>query len=257
MVGVIAALFLLWPLVATAEEAGELSAQEIMDRVGELNSFGFSTGRAQVRMEVYDRAGERRERRLDVRSKRTDDRSQTLMSLTAPAEVQGQSFLFIENQDGPDDMWMYVPAFDVTRRVEGSQRRASFLGSHFTFADLESRDLREATYRRQSDETIGEHAVFVIEARPTNARESDYSKVVAYIRQSDNIPLRIRFFDKEGTLEKTLFTERINTTADNISYIEQMRLRAEQGGHTTIEILAIDTGMELPDSLFDRNSLGR
>lgn len=240
-----------------SEQAEELSAAEIIERATEINSLGFSTGRAQVRMEVYDRAGERRERRLDVRSKRSEEQIRTLMVLTAPAEVQGQAFLFAENPDAADDMWMYVPAFDVTRRVEGSQRRSAFLGSHFTFADLESRDLREATYRRLGDETIGEHPVYVIEARPTDAEASDYSKVVAYIRQGDHIPLRVRFFAKDGALEKTLFSERINTTDEGESYIAQMRLRAEQGGHTTIEITAIDTGLELPDALFDRDALGR
>ena len=246
--------------VAVGEESSEgeeLTVEEIIDRVTERNSLGFESGRAQIRMEVYDRAGERRERRLDVRSKRSEGRSRTLMSLTAPAEVQGQTFLFIENEGQADDMWMYVPAFDVTRRVEGSQRRSAFLGSHFTFADLESRDLREATYRRQADESIGEHEVYVIEARPKVPAESDYSRMVAYIRKSDQIPLRIRFFNKENEEEKTLFAERLNTTEAGVTYVEQMRLRSAQGGHTTIEIMALDPGLELPDSLFDRESLGR
>ncbi len=235
----------------------DLSADEIIDRAMDRNALGFETGRAQVTMLVFDRAGEQRERRLDVRSKRDDDRTRTLMSLTAPAEVRGQAFLFVENPDGADDMWMYVPAFDVVRRVEGSQRRAAFLGSHFTFADLESRDLREARYRRLSDERIGDHAVYVVEARPTRPQESDYGRVVAYVRQIDFIPLRVRFYDKDGDLDKTLFAEQINTDNTDSTYIEQMSLRSEQGGYTRIRIDALDTGVELPDSIFDRNELGR
>ena len=239
------------------EESEDLSAEEIIDRAMARNSLGFESGRAQVTLLVYDRAGERRERSLDVRSKRQNERSRTLMSLTNPAEVRGQAFLFVENPEGTDDMWMYVPAFDVTRRVEGNQRRSSFLGSHFTFADLESRDLRDAQYRRLSDESIGDHSVYVIQATPKTPAESDYGRVVAYIRKTDHIPLRVRFYDKEGDIAKTLFSEKINTTDGDNSYVEQMTLRAEDGGYTTIRITALDTDVDLPDSIFDREELGR
>lgn len=238
-------------------DEGELSAGEIIERATRRNALGFEAGRAQITLSVYDRAGERRERALDVRSKRQEERSRTLMSLTEPAEVRGQSFLFVENTEGTDDMWMYVPAFDVTRRVEGNQRRSSFLGSHFTFADLESRDLRDGSYRRLSDESIGEHEVYVIEATPNTPAESDYARVLAYIRKSDHIPLRVRFYDKDGELAKTLFSERINADDQDATYVEQMTLRAEDGGYTTIEITGLDTDVDIPDSIFDRGQLGR
>lgn len=249
--------FLLTFFAASAAADDELSAEEIIDRAVERNAVGFDAGRAQVVLTVFDRAGEKRERHLDVRSKRDDDRSRTIMTLTDPAEVRGQAFLFIENPDGADDMWMYVPAFDVTRRVEGRQRRSAFLGSHFTFADLESRDLREANYRRRDDDTVGEHEVYVIEARPKKPEESDYQRVVAYVRKSDFIPLRVRFYDKGGDLDKTLFAERLEKTGDDVTYIERMTLRSESGGYTRMEIGGLDTNVDLPDALFDREELGR
>jgi outer membrane lipoprotein-sorting protein len=244
-------------LAATAAADEELGADEIIERTVERNAMGFEAGRAQVVLTVFDRAGEQRERQLDVRSRRDDDRSRTLMSLTAPAEVRGQAFLFVENPDADDDMWMYLPAFEFTRRVEGRQRRSSFLGSHFTFADLESRDLRESEYTRRDDDEIGGHQVYVIEARPKNPQESDYQKVVAFVRKSDFIPLRVRFYDKSGDLEKTLFAEELADTDEDVTYIRRMSLHAEAGGYTRIEISGLDTEVELPDSLFDREEFGR
>ncbi len=250
-------LLVLFSAATAAADEGEIGADEIIERAVERNAVGFEAGRAQVVLTVFDRAGEQRERRLDVRSKRDDDRSRTLMSLTAPAEVRGQAFLFVENPDADDDMWMYLPAFDVTRRVEGRQRRSSFLGSHFTFADLESRDLRESEYTRRGDDEVGGHEVYVIEARPKNPQESDYQKVIAFVRKSDFIPLRVRFYDKSGDLEKTLFAEELAQTDDDTTYIRRMSLHAESGGYTRIEISGLDTDVDLPDSLFDREELGR
>lgn len=241
---------------AFAQDSPE-TAEEIIERSAERNALGFETGRAQIRLTVFDREGEQRERLLDVRSRREDDRTQTVMTLTDPPEVRDQAFLFHENPDGADDMWMHVPAFEVTRRVEGSQRRSAFLGTHFTFADLESRDLREASYDRQSDQQIGDYDVHVIEARPDNPEQSDYERVVAFVRTSDYIPIRIRFYDRDGELDKTLFTERLGTTDDDTTYIEKMTLRSESGGYTTIEIEDLDSDVELPASMFDREELGR
>lgn len=242
---------------AEQPKAEELDADAIIERAVERNALGFESGRATVILSVYDRGGERRERHLDVRSKRIDGQARTLMTLTEPAEVRGQAFLFAENKEGADDMWMYVPAFKVTRRVEGSQKRSSFLGSHFTFADLESRDLRQASYTRKDDESIGDNPVFVIEARSKHPEDSDYGRIVAYIRQSDFLPLRVRFFDKNNSLLKTLFSERINKTDAGATFVEQMTLRAEEGGYTTIRIPSLDTTAELPDAIFSRDELGR
>ena len=255
--GVLMTSCFLMPAVAFAEDDEEKSATDIIERAVERNALGFEAGRAQVSLTVFDREGEKQDRKLDVRSRRDDDRGRTVMTLTAPAEVRDQAFLFVENPESDDDMWMYVPAFEVTRRVEGSQRRSSFLGTHFTFADLESRDLRDATHRRQADETIGDHDVYVVEARPKQPEQSDYERVVAYVRKSDYIPLRIRFYDRDGDLDKTLFTERLESTGDDVTYVERATLRAESGGYTTIEIEDLDTEVELPASLFDREEFGR
>ncbi|WP_158542641.1 outer membrane lipoprotein-sorting protein [Lujinxingia litoralis] len=244
------------PAVAQSD-AGEPSAQQLIDEAMERNALGFESGRAQLTLIVYDRAGERRERRLDVRARRANEQSATRVELTDPPEVRGQSFLFVEQSEGEDDVWMYVPAFNVTRRVEGRQKRGAFLGTHFTFADLESRDLREANYRRLPDERIGETPVYVVEARPKESAGSDYNRVVAYLRKDDRVPMRIRFFGKDNQLEKTLFSERLNRSEGGQVYIEQMTLRSEQGGYTTIVINALDPGAELPESIFSRDDLGR
>jgi outer membrane lipoprotein-sorting protein len=237
--------------------AQELTAEQIVDRATELNSLGFEAGHAQMTLEVYDRAGEKRERRLDVKSKRSENRGRTLVTLTHPAEVRGQAFLFIENPDGEDDVWMYVPAFNVTRRIEGNQKRGAFLGTHFTYADLESRDIKDATYRKLPDEKIGDHDVYVIEARPKTPAQSDYSRVVSFIRKDDFIPMRIRFFGKDNNLDKTLFVEQLDKTDDGKTYIRRMTARSERGGYTTIIINALDTKTEIADAIFSREQLGR
>ena len=244
-------------LAAPAYAADEESADEIIDKALDKNALGFKSGQADVALIIEDKAGSRRVRKLDVKSKKIGDATRTLIELTHPTEVKGQAFLFAENTDGEDDVWMFVPAFSVTRRIEGSQKSGSFLGSHFTYADLESRDLEDADYKKREDAKIGKHAVYVIEATPEKGSDSEYGKIVTYVRKSDYMPLKIRYFDKSGKKEETLFVEKLDETDGGDTYIERMTLRPKTGGFTTIKIESFDPGKELADSLFSKDQLGK
>ena len=257
LAGLTAAALVLASPGAWAQEGP--SAQEIVDKMLEgNNSLGFQSGRAQLSLLIEDKTGDQRARSLDVKSKRIQGATRTVVSLTEPKEVKGQAFLFAENKAGEDDVWMFLPAFKVTRRVEGSNKKGAFLGSHFTFADLESRDVKDSAHARLPDESIGKDAVFVIESSPKAPGQSDYGKVVSFVRKSDYLPLKVRFYDKDGKTElKTIFVERLEKNAQGKTYVKQMTLRAKTGGFTTITINALDEGAELPDTIFAKEQLGK
>jgi len=241
---------ILGPASALAQE----SAQSIIDKAMDRNSMGFQSGLATLDLQIQDAKGVKLDRSLEVRSRKIGERAHTLVKLTAPREVFGQSFLFVENEK-EDDVWMYLPAFKVTRRVEGGQKNGSFLGSHFTYADFESRDIKDATHKRLEDEEIGKVPVFVVESVPKQ-KNSDYSKVVVYVRQSDYVTLRVRFFDRSNQPVKTLFIRKLDKTENGQTYAKEMTLQASAGGHTTITIQSLAEA-EIPESLFSREQLGK
>lgn len=243
---------------AIAQEKGP-TAQEVVDKMlSNNNSLGFQAGRAQLSLLIEDKTGERRVRSLDVKSKNFDGATRTVVKLTEPKEVKGQAFLFAANKASEDDVWMFLPAFKVTRRIEGSNKKGAFLGSHFTFADLESRDVKDSTHKRLEDEKIVKDEVFVIESTPKDASKSDYGKVVSFIRKEDYVPLKVRFYDKDGKSElKTIFVERLDKDGKGKSYVKQMTLRAKSGGYTTLKIDALDENAQLPDAIFSKDEFGK
>lgn len=248
----------LFASVATAQSAKEMSAQQVVDKMlDQNNSLGVDQGQAQLTLLVEDRTGEKRKRVIEVSGKESEKGGRTRVKLLAPAEVKGQAFLFWENKAGDDDVWMFLPAFSVTRRIEGSQKKGAFLGTHFTFADLESRDIRKAEHKRLEDAKIGKSAVFVIESTPSKSADSDYGKVTSFVRQSDYMPLKFKFYGKDGKdVIKTIFVEKIDKTAKGQPYIKQMTLRSKQGGYTTIMLDSVKEDIELADSLFDKDNFG-
>jgi len=239
-----------------AAHADEPTADQIIDKALDQNAMGFKSGEAHITLHVEDKAGAKRVRKLDVKSKKIDGLTRTLVTLTSPKEVKGQAFLFAE-QKGEDDVWMYVPAFKVTRRIEGGQKKGSFLGSHFTYADLESRDIKDSKYEKLDDARIGKIPVYVVQATPKKSSDSDYARVLVYVRKSDYIPLKVKFFDHDKKLAKTLFVEKLDKTDDGQTYASQMTLRPDGGGHTTMTIDALKSNVAIPDAAFSKDQLGK
>ena len=249
-----ASLLIAAAMLCASPLAADESAQSIMEDALDTNSTAFQSGVASITLTTEGDDGARKTRRLQTTSKNSDQGQRSLVRLLSPEEVKGQAFLFKENKQGEDLVYWYLPAFSVTRRIKGEGKKGAFLGTHLTYADLESRDLKDADYKRLEDTTIGKHEVYVIEATPKAGTESDYARVVAYIRKSDRIPLKLRFFDGAGQAARTIFVEKLDKKGGR-TYVKQMSVRPAAGGVTRLTVDAIDFDKDIPDVLFTPESL--
>ena len=226
--------------VGSAANGQDMTADEIIDRALETETLGFQSGEVTMTLIIQDESGESRERQLTVRGMDDGDDGRALVRVVSPPEQAGQSYLFRENGGGEDDVYIFLPAIDdAPRRISGDQKNGSFMGTHFTYSDLETRDVREADYTRLPDETIGRFPVYVIDSVPTDPDDSEYSTVRMWIRHGDFIPLRTRFFGDNGQEEKTIFTEE-TAEDDGRVYVRRMTLRPSDGGATTMILDDVD-----------------
>lgn len=245
-------------VVATVDAAAEEepSAEEIVESALETQSFSTESGEAELSFEIHTDDGELQNRTMAVRSKEIDGRARTLVELTAPPDLKGQSFLFAENPDGEDDVWMYVPAFSVTRRIEGSKKNGAFLGSHFTYSDFESRDVEQASYEKTGRSEIGGDSVYEVTATPRESADSEYAKVVLFVRRNDLVPLKFEFYD-DDQVDKTLYVRELAETSSGETYIERMRMSAANGGYTELSVETLNPDAEFPDTQFSKDQLGK
>lgn len=238
---------------APADDA-ELTAQEIVDRALETNTLGFQAGEVQLTLIIQDEHGDLRERRMNIRSLEENNLNRAIVRVLAPAEVAGQSYLFMENEDADDDVWIFLPALDdEPRRIAGSQKDQSFMGTNITYADLESQDIQDAAYTRQPDEDIAGFTVYVIDS---TTEDSEYSSVRMWVRQSDFIPLRMRFFRDGDTVAKTMFTEQVDTHQGR-TYVRRMSVVDEDQTNTTLVVESVDFEADVTASEFTRENLTR
>jgi len=250
-------LFLL--LFASAFVAGpagaqaNLTADQIMTKMLNQDAFGWDEAETTVRMTLVEANGARKERIMENLRRRKDGRQQAIVRFRSPAEVAGTAFLMLERDKGESEQHIYLPGLKRTRRIVGREREGSFMGSDFTYADLERGELRGATHKRLADEDISGSKTFMIESTP--GKGAAYSKVETWVRQDNFLPLRIRYYDKDGQLLKTLYTKRFKTVEGRPVIVEAQMVNKKTGHSTEFVMDNLRPRKDIPDTAFTPTAL--
>jgi Outer membrane lipoprotein-sorting protein len=253
-------------LVANVLFAGPVLADDANPSADELaknalahDTFGFEGTQIHARLVLTDPGGATQERAFDGISKKGDGGLiKSVVRFTAPANVAGTAFLMIQHSGAPDEQYIYLSRMKTTRRIGGTgEREGSFMGSDFSYADLERKDVRDATYTRLPDDPVGKDACFVLQATPRSTSGSSsgpgsavYSKVITWVRQKDWMPLRIQMFGRDGQLDKTTFTRRVRVIDGKPVVVESHTENARTHHTTDLVLDDVQFKSDLPDASF-------
>ena len=189
--------------------AAELSAEEIMRRVDER--YDGDTSVANSTMVLIDRRERQRVRQLRNYSKDYGDDTRTLSFFESPADISGTSYLNYdwdeESQD--DDSWLYLPALQQVKRIASSDKSDSFMGSDFTYSDINGLEFSWYDYSFLNEsEMVDGHDCWVIEVVPKpefkeKAEESTGNlKSHVWIRKDAFLMVKSKIWVKRGNRVK-------------------------------------------------------
>ena len=247
------ALFL--PSLAFVNADG-LSAEAIRDKVVENNSFGFNNARADVKLTLVSKRNTRRERIIRVDSLDTKEGKRTMVRFLKPADVAGTSFLSVEQQTRDDDQYLYLPSLDKSKRISGGQKNQRFIELKLTYADMESRDLKDGQVTRLPDEEYGGGQVFVLEAKPKESdKDSQYSRTKSWIHKVSYVPLKVEFFDRRGRLLKVLKVKRLEKQDGRWIARETLIQNRQSKAKTEMSISSIAFDVKLNPAMFTERAL--
>lgn len=246
---------------ALEPDAAEPTGEQIYARVL-ANRFESFT---QVsRLSSGDRSGRIQETRLRMQWKDFRDAagvavrgviSKLLIKYTHPFDLRHSGYLVIQNKGRLNDQFVYLPARRQTVRV--NLRGEAVFGSDFSFEDVIPRDLEDATYRRLADAVHAGQPVYVVEARPTELFDSEYSKFVFYVDRGKWVPLRTRYWNHAGVEVKELLTDAADVERYGEVFVP-MRLtmrNLQLDTFSTLEVVRLEPDAELSDRLFDLRRL--
>src|SRR5580765_1368782 len=171
-------------LAVPPAQAADPSARDIMEKVTVTRKLDGSE--AVVKMTVVDDKKQTRERDITMATKLYDGgkTEKRIYRFLSPADVQGTSILVFDYEAKADDVWIYLPALRKTRRIVSSQRAQSFMGSEFSYGDLNIPLLDEFNYTMVKEEAFAGEATWVIDATPKTkeiAEAEGYSKKTYWV----------------------------------------------------------------------------
>jgi hypothetical protein len=243
----------LWTPQAQAG-SDSLSADEIARRALRADAFAWEGAKTRLRMILLAADGKRQERSMEVVARRDKGLLQTMVRFLSPEDLAGTAFLMRERQGGASEQYVYLSGLKRTRRIAGREREGSFMGSDFSYADMQRPDPKHTHNLRLPDDTIGDAASYVIESTLDAQAESAYAKVVTWVRKSDFVAVRTRFLDKQGKTVKTLYARKVREL-DGKPVVVEARMQAENGHATELLIDSMERRDNLPDALFTPTAL--
>jgi len=236
-------------LLLGGQAHAELTADQIADKMVRTDAFTWEGAQTRVRMLLIESDGKKKERTMDVIGRNKDGQFQSLVRFIAPQDIAGTAFLMLERGKNDSEQYIYLPGLKRTRRIVGREREGSFMGSDFTYADMQRIDDKEAKNKKLADENVGSDPCYVIESTISPNAKVSYGKVVSWIRKTDFIALRTRFHDRSGKLVKTLYSRRVKQIEGKPVVVES-RMQSENKHATELFIDSVDRKDDLSDAKF-------
>ena len=220
------------PAAGAAANGAALSSEEIIHRATSRNSLGFESGVAQVTMVLRAKNGNEQTQKVVSRARKEGGLSRIAVRFELPEDVRGTGFLMIE-QPAPndDDMYLFLPTLKRTRRIAGSQKNGSFMGTDFSFADMESLDVKEATYERQPDTSVYGVDCYEIVATPKRS-DSEYSKIDLLVTKKNYLMWVAKYYSKSNEFVKA-FRAYEEKQVEDYWIITKAQMWNKKTGHTT------------------------
>jgi hypothetical protein len=194
--------------IPTAHAEAALSARDVMEKVTTTRKIDGSE--ATIKMTITDEKGQKREREIASATKLFDGgkTEKRVFRFLLPADVQGTGFLIFDYETKADDAWIYLPALRKTRRILSSQGSQSFMGSEFSYGDLNIPALDDYAYAMVKEEPCaGGETCYVVDAVPKTketAAADGYSKRTYWVDKSKFVATKVLHYGPDGKLLKEL-----------------------------------------------------
>jgi hypothetical protein len=188
----------------------------------------------------------------------------TLTKFHTPANVKGQSILFLEAASEKNEILMWLPTFKKTRIIESSQQNSSFMGSDFSFSDITALQNEDYRYKAigmekcPNETKLNCNKIEAVLKNPASVTRLGYSKLILWMRPDNHMTDRVHYFDESGKLFKELNTTKIQAVSKELYFSEHLEMKnLTNGQFTIISFSKVDAKTPIPDKRFFKQRLGQ
>jgi outer membrane lipoprotein-sorting protein len=238
--------------------------EEIVARSNHAALYQGDDCKGAVDMTITDKQGRVRKRRFNTLRMNADSRDMDqkyFVYFLAPADVRKMVFMVHKHAalDSDDDRWMYLPSLDLVKRIAASDKRTSFVGSHFLYEDISGRSPEE-------DEHVLIGATedhYIVDNIPKDKEAVEFSHYVAAIDKATFLPVKMEYYknsQRPYRVMEVLDVSLVESERDGRPQVYPTVTRSvvrdlENGGNTEMVFSKVQYNLGLSDSVFSERYL--
>ena len=184
--------------------AEDPEAREIMIKFDAR--YTGDSSQADAQLILIDRKNRERVRDIQMFTLEQPDVEKSISFFLSPTDVAGTAYMNYDYADSrDDDSWLYLPALKQVRRVAAGDKSESFMGSDFTYSEINGINIAWYNYKiiKHSD-TVDGADTWVIESTPKPefagkvADETGYEKSRLWIRKDNLVEVQAKIWLARG-----------------------------------------------------------
>jgi uncharacterized protein YxjI len=259
MIRPIPTLLVALALVSTAIPATDVRAEDgpdverIVRETNHVVYYQGDDGRARVTMTIRDAKGRERVKEFTILRRDVgggDEDQRFYVYFHAPSDERGTSLMVWKHLTKDDDRWLYLPALDVQKRIAATDKRTSFVGSHFFYEDVSGRRLSDD--RHELLEITDTY--YVMKHTPKDPDLVEFDSYTMWIHKASFIPVEVKY-EKDGEIYRVAKTLGVKDVQGRKTVTKSRMTDLRTGGSTTMEYSTVEYDVGLTDDLFTERYL--
>jgi outer membrane lipoprotein-sorting protein len=236
--------------------AAELTGREIALK---MDAVDTSLDSRRTAIMVINRKGQKLVRKMESCKKKYGQDERGLIRFVEPPDVRGIMYLTwsYEDVERDDDMWVFLPAESLVRRISGSGKKGSFMRSDFANEDIEKKEVDDDEHKLLRSEGFSGVNCYVVERLSKKQKDTNYSKRIVWVRKDTWLPMKIEYYNKRGKHFKTAIYGGFKEIKGIWTVTKIMTETPRKGSKTLMQYDNVDYNIGLSDSIFEQSNLKR
>ena len=196
-------------------------------------------------MPLIDKKNQTRVRTIKSFRKDYGDDKKSISFFLSPADVKNTASMGFDYEDEAkeDDNWLYLPALRKVKRIASSNKKDSFMGTDFTYHDMNGLKVGEWEYQMVKDsDMIDGQDCWVIGSMPRKdiaeevIKDTGYTKRLVWIRKDNFVVVQGKVWVKKGNKIKVLKASDIKQIQGiwTVGKLEMSTYAGDQKEHSTV-----------------------
>ena len=243
--------FLAWTGPAFTQDVPNVD--EIVRRTNHAAYYQGQDGRARATMTITDAQGRTRVKEFSIlrQDLGNEDADQNFyVYFHKPADERGVVFMVHKHIGKDDDRWIYLPALDVQKRIAATDKRTSFVGSHFFYEDVSGRGLDDDEHELVEVTK----SYYVLKNTPKDSRLVEFDSYTMWVHRATFIPVEVKY-EKNGEVYRAAKVLGVKDVQGFKTVTKSEMTDLQTGGKTVMEYSTVEYDLGLESEIFTERYL--